>query len=105
MKKKSAKNTSSEPIGEPDELTQELPEEPERELPIPAPQETVPPLMVQRMGKRFRIAYKENRNLARFNSGEAVDGGGFDDQITAEIHLAKITSGKTTTDPEEERVE
>ncbi len=67
--------------------------------------ETVPPLLVQRMGKLWRIVYAETRNLARFNSGSAVDEGGFKDQMEAQIHLAKVTGGKERADPEEENVE
>jgi hypothetical protein len=67
--------------------------------------ETVPPLLVQRMGKMWRIVYAETRNLARFNSGEAVDEGGFDDKTEAMIHLAKVTGDKERADPEEENVE
>jgi hypothetical protein len=67
--------------------------------------ETIPPLLVQRMGKVWRIVYAETRNLARFNSGDAVDEGGFKDQTDAMIHLAKVTDGKGRTDPEEENVE
>ena len=66
-----------------DELAEARPErEPERP-PIPA-------LKVQRMGKLFRIAYSETRNLAKFNSGDPVDGGGYEDEITAQIELSKI---------------
>ena len=50
----------------------------------------IPALKVQRMGKLFRIAYAETRNLAKFNSGEPVDGGGYDDELTAQIELQKI---------------
>ncbi len=67
--------------------------------------ETVPPLMVQRMGKLWRIVYAETRNLARFNSGDAVDEGGFKDETEAMIHLAKATGGKERADPEEENIE
>ena len=67
--------------------------------------ETVPPLLVQRMGKLWRIVYAETRNLARFNSGKAVDEGGFKDQMEAQIHLAKVTGGKERAAPEEENVE
>lgn len=68
------------------------------------PQEEAPPLLVQRMGKKFRIVYKETRNLAKFNSGEPVDEGGFESMEDGQIHLAKITSGLKTTDPEAENV-
>lgn len=63
---------------------------------------TLPALKVQRMGKLFRIVYTETRNLARFNSGDPVDEGGFDDEQDAMIHLAKVTSGESQADPEGE---
>lgn len=57
----------------------------------PAPERApIPALKVQRMGKMFRIAYAETRNLAKFNSGEPVDDGGFETQLDAEIALSKI---------------
>jgi len=59
----------------------------------PAPEEDRPPipaLKVQRMGKLFRIAYAETRNLAKYNSGDPVDGGGFDDETDAQIFLSKV---------------
>ena len=65
----------------------------------------VPPLRVQRMGKNFRIVYEETRNLARYNSGEAVDDGGFPDEMAARIHLAKALGEQgPTADPEAEKV-
>ncbi len=64
----------------------------------------IPPLLVQRMGKKFRIVYKETRNLAKFNGGKPVDDGGFTTQADAMIHLSKVISGYKTTDPEEENV-
>jgi hypothetical protein len=64
----------------------------------------IPPLLVQRMGKKFRIVYKENRNLAKFNSGEPVDDGGFQTLEDAQIHMSKVTAGFKTSDPEEENV-
>ena len=71
--------------------------EPER-APIPA-------LKVQRMGKLFRIAYAETRNLAKYNSGEPVDDGGFDTEIDAQIALSKILGEQgPTVDGEEEGV-
>lgn len=66
--------------------------------------EPVPPLLVQRMGRKFRIVYKETRNLAKFNSGAPVDGGGFDTQEDGMIHLSKITAGLKFTDTEAENV-
>jgi len=50
----------------------------------------IPELIVQRMGKLFRIAYKETRNLAKYNSGEPVDEGGFDTEIDAQIALSRV---------------
>ncbi len=64
----------------------------------------IPPLLVQRMGKKWRIVYKENRNLAKFNTGQPVDEGGFTSQEAAMIHMIKVTTGFATTDPEEENV-
>jgi hypothetical protein len=65
----------------------------------------VPPLRVQRMGRNFRIVYEETRNLARYNSGEAVDDGGFTEEIDARVHLAKILGEQgPTADPEAETV-
>ena len=66
--------------------------------------EPVPPLLVQRMGRKFRIVYKETRNLARFNSGQPVDDGGFEGQDDAMIHMSKVTAGLTFSDPEDENV-
>lgn len=68
------------------------------------PQEEAPPLLVQRMGKKFRIVYKETRNLAKFNSGLPVDDGGFATMEEGAIHLAKVTSGYKMSDPEAENV-
>ncbi len=65
----------------------------------------VPPLKVRRMGKKFRICYEENFNLARYNSGEPVDDGGFEDETQALIAISKLIEGQTQADPEEERVE
>ena len=67
-------------------------------------QPEIPPLLVQRMGKKFRIVYKETRNLAKFNSGDPVDEGGFPNQADALVHLSKVTSGFATSDPEAENV-
>jgi hypothetical protein len=65
----------------------------------------IPALKVQRMGKMFRIAYAETRNLAKFNSGEPVDGGGYEDDVTAQIELQKIIGEQgPTLDSEEEGV-
>ncbi len=50
----------------------------------------IPALKVQRMGKLFRIAYTETRNLAKYNSGEPVDGGGYDTEVDAQIALSKV---------------
>jgi hypothetical protein len=59
----------------------------------PPPQDElapIPRLKVQRMGKLFRIAYAETRNLAKFNSGEPVDEGGFAEELDAQIFLTKV---------------
>ena len=65
----------------------------------------VPPLRVQRMGRNFRIVYEETRNLARYNSGEAVDDGGFIEELAARVHLAKILGEQgPTADPEAENL-
>jgi hypothetical protein len=65
----------------------------------------IPPLRVQRMGKNFRIVYEETRNLARYNSGEAVDEGGFSDEMAARVHMATVLGEQgPTADPEEEAV-
>ena len=73
--------------------------EPEPERP------PIPALKVQRMGKLFRIAYAETRNLAKYNSGEPVDDGGFDTEIDAQIALSKILGEQgPTIDGEEEGV-
>ena len=73
-----------------------------------APEEERPPipaLKVQRMGKLFRIAYAETRNLAKYNSGEPVDEGGFDTEVDAQIALSKILGEQgPTLDAEEEGV-
>ena len=80
------------------ELAQAPPNPKAAPVPIPA-------LKVQRMGKLFRIAYAETRNLAKFNSGEPVDGGGYDDELTAQIELQKIIGEQGPTfDSEEEGV-
>lgn len=68
-------------------------------------QPSVPPLKVRRMGKKWRICYSETLNLARFNSGSPVDGGGFDEEMDAMIAMSKALGDATQTDPEEERVE
>ena len=65
----------------------------------------IPALKVQRMGKLFRIAYAETRNLAKFNSGEPVDEGGFDNEVDAQIALSKILGEQgPTVDAEAEGV-
>jgi len=72
----------------------------------PAERPPIPALMVQRMGKLFRIAYKETRNLARYNSGEAVDEGGFDTEVDAQIGLSKVLGEQgPTVDTEAESVD
>jgi hypothetical protein len=66
---------------------------------------TVPPLKVRQMGKKWRICYAETLNLARFNSGDPVDDGGFDEEIDAMIAMSKALGTEAQTDPEAERVE
>jgi hypothetical protein len=69
----------------------------------PAERPPIPELMVQRMGKLFRIAYKETRNLAKYNSGEAVDEGGFTNETDAQIKLSQVLGEQgPTVDAEEE---
>ena len=51
----------------------------QQQQPQKLPYET-PALMVQRMGKKWRIVYSATRSLARFNSGQPVDEGGFLDE-------------------------
>lgn len=64
-----------------------------------------PKLRVQRMGKKFRIVYDLTRNLARYNSGAAVDSGGFEDQLDAQIHMTKVLDAAGGTgDHEEEAI-
>lgn len=66
----------------------------------------IPELIVQRMGKLFRIAYKETRNLAKYNSGEPVDEGGFDNETDAQIKLSQVLGEQgPTVDAEAEGVE
>lgn len=73
--------------------------------PVETERAPIPALKVQRMGKLFRIAYKETRNLAKFNSGEPVDAGGFENQVDAEIGLVKILAEQgPTADAEVEGV-
>ncbi len=83
------------------------PEAPEEVAPDQAPppvlQDPPPQLRVQRMGKNFRIVYETTRNLARYNSGEAVDGGGYTDELECRIYLAKVMGGPGS-DTEEEGV-
>ena len=78
-----------------------------RQAAAPPPEDLppIPPLHVQRMGKLFRIAYAETRNLAKFNSGEPCDGGGYETQIDAQIALSKLLGEQgPTQDLEEEAV-
>ena len=67
---------------------------------------TTPALKVQRMGRKFRIVYVANRNLARYNSGQPVDNGGFEEETDAMIHLAKVMDeqGGQRADPEAENI-
>ena len=60
----------------------------------------IPPLMVSRMGKKFRIVYSETRNLARFKNGQPLDGGGFDDsegtgQVDCTRRLSEVVASET----------
>ncbi len=95
----------AKPEPEPEVAT--VPEEPAEVAPAHTPppvlQDPPPKLRVQRMGKNFRIVYEETRNLARYNGGQAVDGGGFTDELECRIHLAKVTGGPAA-DSEEEVV-
>jgi len=57
------------------------------------------------MGKLFRIAYAETRNLAKYNSGDPVDDGGFETEVDAQIFLSKVLGEQgPQTDAEEEGV-
>lgn len=78
-------------------------------------QTPVPRLRVQRMGKLWRIVYEETRTLAKFNSGDPVDAGGFadgwegnqktvDGQLLAMQKLAQVMNGQVTDDPEAENI-
>lgn len=80
-----------------------------------AEQTTIPKLRVQRMGKKWRIAYDDTRTLALYGNGDPLDGGGFDDewqdgrkvvdgQQAAQICLSKITDGMIMQDAEEEGI-
>lgn len=80
----------------------------------------IPPLSVQRMGKKWRIVYAETKGLARYNSGDPVDGGGYPDkwedgqlielgQDAAMMKLSEVISKATAAggiyqDPEEENI-
>ncbi len=75
----------------------------------------IPMLRVQRMGKRFRIVYEESRCLAKFNSGEPCDGGGYldeykdgekvvDGQVECLQKLVLVTDGQEMQDPEAEAI-
>lgn len=75
----------------------------------------IPQLRVQRMGKRWRIVYDSTRTLAKFNSGEPLDEGGYldewedgrktvDGQILAQQQMVKVTSGESFEDPEAETI-
>lgn len=50
----------------------------EIKAPPPPP---MPGMQTRRMGKRWRIIYTETKNLAYFNNGRPVDGGGFLDEF------------------------
>lgn len=73
----------------------------ENEEPIGEP---IPKLRVQRVGKKFRIVYEETRNVAKFNSGDPIDEGGFDDQGDAYKHMAKVVGDQPQSDHEAEGV-
>ncbi len=64
----------------------------------------MPKLRVQRVGKKFRIVYEETRNVAKFYSGEAVDEGGFDDDIAAYKCLSKVEGDHPQADHEAEEI-
>jgi hypothetical protein len=72
-------------------------------------------MRVQRMGAKWRIVYDESRGLAKFNSGQPVDDGGFmdvwdgttkktDGQIQAMQKLSEVMAGQQASDPEEENI-
>ena len=76
--------------------------------------ESIPRLRVQRMGKKWRIVYDQNRNLAKFNNGNPVDAGGFadeyedgkktvDGQILALQQMSLAMDGRVGEDPEAAR--
>ena len=44
----------------------------------------IPKLRVQRQGKKWRIVLDATRTLAKYNSGEPLDGGGYLDEYDAE---------------------
>jgi len=75
----------------------------------------IPKLRVQRMGKKHRIVYEQSRCLAKFNSGEPVDGGGYldqyqdgekivDGQLECLKKLTEVTAGYQIEDPEAETI-
>ncbi len=64
----------------------------------------IPKLRVQRVGKKFRIVYESSRNVAKFNSGDPLDEGGFDDDVEAYKRLTKVVGDQPQTDPELEEV-
>ena len=68
------------------------------------PRAEIPKLRVQRVGKKFRIVYEATRNVAKFNSGEPCDLGGFDDQVEAYKQLTKVVGDSKQDDPELEEV-
>jgi len=59
------------------------------------PQTEIPKLRVQR---------EASRNVAKFNSGEPCDLGGFDDTIEAYRQLTKVVGDSKQADPELEEV-
>lgn len=87
----------------------------------PPPPPPVPPMTTRRMGKKWRIIYSETKNLAFFNSGRPVDGGGFldeyvdgkktiDGQLLAQQQMVEAVQGAAATgqqsrqDPEAEGI-
>jgi len=64
----------------------------------------MPKLRAQRVGKKFRIVYEETRNVAKFYSGEVVDGGGFDDQLAAYKRISEVAGDTPQADHEAETI-
>jgi len=64
----------------------------------------MPKLRVQRVGKKFRIVYEETRNIAKFYSGEHVDGGGFGDTVEAYKRISEVAADQPQGDHEAEGI-